>query len=129
MQVASFPTYRARRMRASETFSQFVRETEISARDFIYPLFVKAGSIIPMAEPAEYAEQALAGPIHLAVYPGKDATLDYYEDEQDGYGYETGRYSIRHITWNEAEQKLTVEDPVSPAGWQPEAHEFIVEVQ
>lgn len=93
------------------------------------PLFVKAGSIIPMAEPAEYAEQALAGPIHLAVYPGKDAVLDYYEDEQDGYGYETGRYSIRHITWNEAEQKLTVEDPVSPAGWQPEAHEFIVEVK
>ena len=93
------------------------------------PLFVKAGSIIPMAEPAKYAEQALAGPIHLAVYLGKDATLDYYEDEQDGYGYETGRYSIRHITWNEAEQKLTVEDPVSPAGWQPEAHEFIVEVQ
>lgn len=44
MQVASFPTYRARRMRASETFRQFVRETEISARDFIYPLFVKAGS-------------------------------------------------------------------------------------
>ena len=40
----SFPTYRARRMRASETLRQFVRETELSARDFIYPLFVKEGS-------------------------------------------------------------------------------------
>ena len=41
---APFPIYRARRMRATETLRQFVRETEISARDFIYPLFVKAGS-------------------------------------------------------------------------------------
>ena len=30
-------------MRATETMRQFVRETEISAQDFIYPLFVKAG--------------------------------------------------------------------------------------
>ena len=39
----AFPTYRARRMRATETMRQFVRETEVSAQDFIYPLFVKAG--------------------------------------------------------------------------------------
>ena len=44
MEYAPFPMYRARRMRASETLRQFVRETEISARDFIYPLFVKAGA-------------------------------------------------------------------------------------
>lgn len=43
-QPAPFPTYRARRMRATETLRQYVRETELSARDFIYPLFVKAGS-------------------------------------------------------------------------------------
>lgn len=40
---APFPIYRARRMRATETLRQYVRETEISAKDFIYPLFVKAG--------------------------------------------------------------------------------------
>lgn len=38
-----FPTYRARRMRQTETLRQFVRETEVSAHDLIYPLFVKAG--------------------------------------------------------------------------------------
>ena len=47
-----FPAYRARRMRASETFRQFVRETEVSARDFIYPLFVKAGREIRDAVPS-----------------------------------------------------------------------------
>lgn len=43
MEFAPFPNYRARRMRATSTLRQYVRETEISARDFIYPLFVKAG--------------------------------------------------------------------------------------
>lgn len=40
---APFPLYRARRMRTSETLRQYVRETEITVKDFIYPLFVKAG--------------------------------------------------------------------------------------
>ena len=93
------------------------------------PLFVKAGSIIPMCDGAEYAGEALSGPIKLVVFPGDDAVLDYYEDAQDGYEYENGAYSIRHITWDDVEQKLTVGDPESPAGWQPEAHEFIPEVR
>ena len=42
--LGSFPAYRPRRMRASETLRQFVRETELSAKDFIYPLFVVPGT-------------------------------------------------------------------------------------
>ncbi|MBO4364981.1 MAG: porphobilinogen synthase [Eggerthellaceae bacterium] len=42
-QFASFPAYRPRRMRANETVRSFVRETQLSAKDFIYPLFVKPG--------------------------------------------------------------------------------------
>ncbi len=44
MQYGTFPAYRPRRMRANETVRQFIRETEISAKDFIYPLFVKYGT-------------------------------------------------------------------------------------
>jgi len=39
-----FPDYRPRRMRATETVRSFIRETTLSASDFIYPLFVKPGS-------------------------------------------------------------------------------------
>ena len=42
-QFAPFPAYRPRRMRANETVRSFIRETELSAADFIYPLFVKPG--------------------------------------------------------------------------------------
>jgi len=38
-----FPSYRARRMRSSETMRRMVRETILSPDDFIYPLFVTHG--------------------------------------------------------------------------------------
>ena len=44
MNYGTFPSYRPRRMRTNETVRQFIRETELSAKDFIYPLFVKCGT-------------------------------------------------------------------------------------
>lgn len=44
MNYGTFPSYRPRRMRANETVRQFIRETELSAKDFVYPLFVKCGT-------------------------------------------------------------------------------------
>jgi porphobilinogen synthase len=38
-----FPAYRPRRLRANGTIRRMVRETAVSASDFIYPLFVKPG--------------------------------------------------------------------------------------
>ncbi|MDO4399642.1 MAG: porphobilinogen synthase [Coriobacteriia bacterium] len=43
MEYGKFPAYRPRRMRNGEVPRQFIRETELSVRDFIYPMFVKAG--------------------------------------------------------------------------------------
>ena len=39
-----FPAYRPRRLRANETIRSMMRETTLSASDFIYPLFVKPGT-------------------------------------------------------------------------------------
>jgi porphobilinogen synthase len=39
-----FPSYRPRRLRANPTIRSMVRETSVSAADFIYPLFVKPGT-------------------------------------------------------------------------------------
>ena len=41
--LASFPTNRQRRLRMNETFRGMVRETTLSPRNFIYPLFVVPG--------------------------------------------------------------------------------------
>ncbi|MDO8987920.1 MAG: porphobilinogen synthase, partial [Coriobacteriia bacterium] len=38
-----FPTYRPRRLRGHETLRAMVRETQLSATDLIYPLFIEFG--------------------------------------------------------------------------------------
>lgn len=73
------------------------------------PLFVKAGSVIPMTgREIEYAEELPDAGIHLHIYSGRDAEYELYEDSGDGYAYEQGDYTKRIITWSEKEQKLDI---------------------
>ena len=65
------------------------------------PLFVRAGSIIPMAEGLQYAEEPLTQPMEIRVYPGADAAFTLYEDAGDGYGCEDGEYTLTQLTWRE----------------------------
>lgn len=71
------------------------------------PVFVRAGSIIPMAEGLQYADQKPDEPPEVRVYPGADAAFDLYEDDGDGYAYESGAYTVTHLTWDDAAQKLS----------------------
>lgn len=72
------------------------------------PLFVRAGSIIPVSEAA--ASTAERMPAALMVYPGQDAAYELYEDSGDGYDYENGKFSLRKFFWSEKEQTLTDEE-------------------
>src|SRR5215472_9528833 len=72
------------------------------------PLFVRAGSIIPMGPDLDYAAEMPADPIELRVYRGADGRFTIYEDENDGYNYEKGVYATIPIEWNEASKTLTI---------------------
>jgi len=74
------------------------------------PLFVKAGSIIPMGPLVQYAAEKPADPIELRIYPGADATFTLYEDQNDNYNYEEGAYSTITFHWNDARRLLTISD-------------------
>ncbi len=72
------------------------------------PLYIRAGSILPMGPDVEYAVEKPADPIELRVYRGADASFALYEDENDNYNYEKGAYSVIPMHWDEALQTLTV---------------------
>ena len=57
------------------------------------PLFVKAGSILPMGPFIQYAAESV-DPLELRVYPGADGSFTLYEDENDTYNYEDGMTKI-----------------------------------
>jgi alpha-D-xyloside xylohydrolase len=73
------------------------------------PLYVRAGSVLPMGPEITYADTA-ADPIELRVYTGADGYFNLYEDEGDNYNYEEDTYAIIPLRWNEATQDLTIGD-------------------
>jgi alpha-D-xyloside xylohydrolase len=72
------------------------------------PLFVRPGSIIPLGPEEEYSDEKPADPIELRVYPGADGRFTLYEDENDNYNYEKGKYATIPIQWNDAKRTLTI---------------------
>jgi alpha-D-xyloside xylohydrolase len=71
------------------------------------PLFVKAGSIVPMGPFIQYATESI-DPLEIRVYRGQDGSFTLYEDEGDTYAYETGAHSLIPFTWNEQTKQLTI---------------------
>ncbi|MFV0362516.1 MAG: TIM-barrel domain-containing protein [Suipraeoptans sp.] len=65
------------------------------------PIFVRAGSVIPMEEKLEYANEQVETPINIFIYPGADATFYYYEDDGESYEYENGRYNYIRLSWSD----------------------------
>ena len=72
------------------------------------PLFVRAGSILPMGPEIEYAEQDPGGPVELRIYRGADGEFDLYEDAGDSYDYEKGQHAVIPIRWNDSTGLLTI---------------------
>ena len=72
------------------------------------PLFVRAGSIIPMGPEIEFAMQDPAGPIEVRVYRGANGAFVLYEDAGDSYDYQRGQHSITPIRWDDRSGLLTI---------------------
>jgi alpha-D-xyloside xylohydrolase len=74
------------------------------------PIYVRAGSIIPMGPEVMYAAEKPADPIELRVYAGADGDFVMYEDENDNYNYEKGAYATIAMRWDDGKKTLTLSD-------------------
>ncbi|HWX91857.1 MAG TPA: glycoside hydrolase family 31 protein [Terriglobales bacterium] len=74
------------------------------------PLYVRAGSILPMGPEMEWSTEKPEDPIELRVYRGADGDFTLYDDENDTYAYEKGAYSTIPLHWDDAKQTLTIGD-------------------
>ena len=76
----------------------------------IMPLYVKAGSIIPIGPDVQYAEEKPWDNLEIRVYKGADGEFTLYEDENDSYNYEKGLYSTIKFSWDNSENTLIISD-------------------
>jgi len=74
------------------------------------PLYIRAGSILPLGPDVEWSTEKPADPIELRVYRGADGDFTLYEDENDNYNYEKGAYATIPFHWDEGKQALTIGD-------------------
>lgn len=74
----------------------------------ILPLYIRAGSILPMGPYLQYATEKPADPLELRIYSGSDGHFTLYEDANNGYGYERGQYATITINWRDSSRILTL---------------------
>ena len=74
------------------------------------PLYVRAGSIVPVGPDMEWCDQKPADNLRLYVYAGRDADFVLYEDDGFSYGYEKGAFSTIPIHWDDASRTLAIGD-------------------
>jgi alpha-D-xyloside xylohydrolase len=72
------------------------------------PMFVRAGSILPLGPEMQYVGEKSWDNLELRVYPGADGTFTLYEDEGDSYNYEKGQYTLITMQWNDKQRQLTI---------------------
>jgi alpha-D-xyloside xylohydrolase len=76
----------------------------------LMPLYVKAGSILPIGPAVQFATEKKWDDLEIRIYPGANGRFSLYEDENDNYDYEKGQYSQIAFTWDDAKKILTIAD-------------------
>lgn len=74
------------------------------------PVFVKAGSVIPMGPVTQYAADRPDAKWEVRIFPGANGTFTVYEDEGDSYNYQKGASATFKITWDDKTHTVTISD-------------------
>ena len=76
----------------------------------VIPVFVKAGSIIPINKIVQYVGEQKEEELELRIYAGADADFELYEDDNKTYAYENGVYSLVRFHWDDQNKQLSIYD-------------------
>ncbi len=70
------------------------------------PLYVPAGSLLPLGPVKQYVGEKVDEPLSLHVYPGADASFLLYEDDGTSFNYRKGEWMGIQLTWNDISRTL-----------------------
>jgi alpha-glucosidase/alpha-D-xyloside xylohydrolase len=72
------------------------------------PLFVRAGSILPLGPVKQYTDEKVDEPPSVTIYPGADASFLLYEDDGRSFNYRKGEWMGIQMAWNDAGRTLSL---------------------
>lgn len=88
------------------------------------PLFVKAGSILPLGPQVQYAQEKPDAPLEIRVYRGADGSFTLYDDAGDGDSYEHGEHATIDLLWNNRAGILTIAARTGSYPGMPQQRQF-----
>ena len=71
------------------------------------PIFIKAGTILPLAKPLEHLPEGARFELTCYVYGDAPATVNLFEDDGYTFNYEKGSFNTVTLTWDGKKGKLT----------------------
>jgi len=83
------------------------RTIQVTATLDQIPIYVRAGTILPLGPVIEHTSQMPGGPLELEIYPGHDATFTLVEDDGHTTDYLNGQSLRATFKWNDAAGQLT----------------------
>ncbi|MGB7284678.1 MAG: TIM-barrel domain-containing protein [Candidatus Acidiferrum sp.] len=72
------------------------------------PLYVRAGTILPLGPVKQFTGEKVEEPLSIFVYPGADASYLLYEDDGISFNYRKGEWMGIEMDWHEAGRILTL---------------------
>lgn len=72
------------------------------------PLYIPAGSILPLGPVKQYTGETSDQPLSVSIYPGADASFLLYEDDGSSFDYRKGLWTGIHMEWNDSRRSLTL---------------------
>ena len=83
------------------------QELEVTAAWDEIPVFVRAGTILPLGSVIQNTEEHSDEPLEIRVYPGKDGNFMLMEDDGKSYDYIDGKIRRTLFTWDDKEKILS----------------------
>jgi alpha-glucosidase len=71
------------------------------------PLYIRAGTLLPLGPLLQYTGQVFDAPLELQIYPGRDATFNFVEDDSKTLAYQTGNMRTTAFSWNDQTRMLS----------------------
>jgi alpha-glucosidase/alpha-D-xyloside xylohydrolase len=73
------------------------------------PLYVRAGTVLPMGAVRQFTGESPDAPLTLRVYPGADGRFRLYEDDGVSFAYRSGDWMGIDLSWDDRGRRLTLQ--------------------
>ena len=83
---------------------EFMRPVDLET----IPLYVRAGSILPLGPVKQYTAEQSDQPLSISIFPGADSSFLLYEDDGRSFNYRRGEWMGLRLRWDDTQRTLTL---------------------